>query len=206
MDGHPGHGPDDPGVVHGGPSPLRMAVEQGEEAGRGGVDPVEHPRRHRRRSTTCSVTTRRISGRSNTCRCSGSTTSASSRPEPHEVDETGAWLITWSGSATSAKCLPGAPGHRSDPPCRPVARSGGRPLRGTPLIQVRRPVPAGDHRTVDHANQDQCPGASRRMTPLPRPNYVTLRRCSSLTVSLPEAAPSPARSLIPRSNSGIPQT
>jgi hypothetical protein len=43
VDGHAGHDPDDPEVVRGGPSTLRMAVEQGEKAGRGGMHPVEPP-------------------------------------------------------------------------------------------------------------------------------------------------------------------
>jgi hypothetical protein len=81
---------------------------------------VVHPHRHRRRSTMCSVTTRRISRRSNTWRCSVSTTSASSSPSPHEEQETGAWLITRSRSATWTRCLPGAPG------CLPCLRAAAR--------------------------------------------------------------------------------
>src|ERR1035437_2252667 len=71
---------------------------------------VVYTHRQRRRSTMCSVTTRRIWGRSKTWRCSVSTTSASSRSDPHDVHEAGAWLTTLSGSATWARCLPGAPG------------------------------------------------------------------------------------------------
>ena len=81
---------------------------------------VVQPHRHRRRSATCSVTTRRISGSSNTLSAFG-------------LDHLGVVEVgsarrargrcvgtTWSGSATWARCLPGAPG------CLPCLRAAAR--------------------------------------------------------------------------------
>src|SRR5664280_3057299 len=42
VDGHSGHRSDDPEVVHGQTPALGVAVEQGEQAGRGRVDPVSY--------------------------------------------------------------------------------------------------------------------------------------------------------------------
>jgi hypothetical protein len=76
---------------------------------------VSVPHSQRRRSATCSVTSARRSGRSNTCLDSRPEMGASPRPAPQHPYADGEWTTVRSGWATRARWAPGPPGCF---PCR----------------------------------------------------------------------------------------